>query len=36
MFYNDIMESMDRLRVNVRNPTGAAVIHRAIALLSPL
>jgi hypothetical protein len=36
MFYNDIMESMDRLRVAVRNPTGAAVVHRAIALLSPL
>jgi hypothetical protein len=27
---------MDRLRVAVRNPTGAAVVHRAIALLSPL
>lgn len=36
MFYNDIMESMDRLRVSVRNPTGGAVVHRAIALLSPL
>jgi len=36
MFYNDIMEPMDRLRLTVRNPTGAAVIHRAIALLTPL
>lgn len=36
MFYNDIMEAFDRLRVNVRNPTGAAVIHRSIALLTPL
>lgn len=36
MFYNDIMEPMDRLRVSVRNPTAAAIVHRAIALLSPL
>lgn len=36
MFYNDIMEPMDRLRVAVRNPTAAAIVHRAIALLSPL
>ena len=36
MYYNDIMEPFDRLRVSVRNPTGAAVIHRAIALLTPL
>lgn len=36
MFYNDIMEPMDRLRVAVRNPTGGAVIHRAIALLTQL
>ncbi len=36
MFYNDVMEPFDRLRVNVRNPTAGAVIHRAIALLSPL
>jgi len=34
MFYNDIMEAGDRLRVAVRNPTGGAVIHRAIALIS--
>lgn len=36
MFYNDIMEPFDRLRVSVRNPTAGAIIHRAIALLSPL
>jgi len=36
MFYNDIMEAMDRLRVSVRNPTGGAVIHRAIALVTPI
>lgn len=36
MFYNDIMESFDRLRVVVRNPTGAPVIHRSIALLTQL
>jgi len=36
MFYNDVMEPFDRLRVSVRNPTGGAVVHRAIALLSPL
>lgn len=34
MFYNDVMESGDRLRVTARNPTGAAVIHRAIALMT--
>lgn len=36
MFYNDVMEPFDRLRVSVRNPTGGAVIHRAIALLTPV
>jgi len=34
MFYNDIMEQTDRLRVSVRNPSGGAVIHRAIALVT--
>lgn len=34
MFYNDVMEAGDRLRVSARNPTGGAVIHRAIALLT--
>lgn len=36
MYYNDVMEMFDRLRLQVRNPTGGAVIHRAIALLTPL
>jgi hypothetical protein len=36
MYYNDIMEPFDRLRCSVRNPTGGAVIHRAIALLTPI
>ena len=36
MFYNDIMEQGDRLRVAVRNPTGGAIIHRAIALVTLL
>jgi hypothetical protein len=36
MFYNDIMEPFDRLRVSARNPTGGAVIHRAIALVTQL
>lgn len=36
MYYNDIMEMFDRLRLQVRNPTGGNVIHRAIALLTPL
>lgn len=36
MFYNDVMEPFDRLRVSIRNPTAGAVVHRAIALLSPL
>jgi len=34
MFYNDVLEPFDRLRVPCRNPTGGAVIHRAIALLT--
>ncbi len=36
MFYNDVLEPFDRLRVQCRNPTGGAVIHRAIALLTPV
>lgn len=36
MFYNDVMEPFDRLRVSARNPTGGAIIHRAIALLTPV
>lgn len=34
MFYNDVMEQGDRLVLRVRNPTGAPVIHRAIALMT--
>lgn len=34
MYYNDVLEPGDRLVLSVRNPTGAAVIHRAIAQLS--
>lgn len=36
MFYNDVMEAGDRLRVSARNPTGGAVVHRAIALMTPV
>jgi len=36
MFYNDVMEPMDRLKLSVRNPTGAGVIIRSIALLTPV
>jgi hypothetical protein len=36
MFYNDIMEFMDRLRVQIRNSTAGALVTRAIALLTPL
>jgi hypothetical protein len=36
MFYNDIMEPFDRLRVSVRNPTAGAIVLRGIALLTPL
>lgn len=36
MFYNDIMEQFDRLRVQVRNSTGGAIVARSIALLTPV
>lgn len=36
MFYNDVMEPMDRLKVNARNSTGGALVVRGIALLTPL
>ena len=32
--FNDRQDPGDRLKVNVRNPTGGAVVHRAIAMLS--
>lgn len=34
MYYNDVMEMFDRLRVQVRNPSGGAIVHRSIALLT--
>lgn len=36
MYYNDVMEPMDRLRIQARNTTGGAIITRAMALLTPL
>lgn len=36
MYYNDVMAVGDRLVLRVRNPTGAAVIVRAIAQIQPL
>jgi len=36
MFYNDVMEMFDRLRVQIRNTTGAGIVCRALALLTPL
>lgn len=36
MFYNDIQENGDRLRVAIRNSTGGGIVARAIALLTPL
>lgn len=32
--FNDTQEPGDRLKVLARNPTGGAIIHRAIAMLS--
>lgn len=36
MFYNDVMEQFDRLRVQARNTTGGSLTARSIALLTPL
>lgn len=36
MFYNDVMENGDRLRVAVRNPTGGTLTVRSLALLTQL
>lgn len=33
-FFNDVMDLGDRLVLRVRNPTGGAVIHRAVANLT--
>lgn len=34
--FNDVMSLGDRLVCRVRNPTGGAVIHRAVAILTDL
>lgn len=34
MFYNDIMEAGDRLRLSARNPTAGSITFRALALLT--
>lgn len=36
MYYNDVLEAGDRLVVNVRNPTGGAIVHRALAQISAI
>lgn len=36
MYYNDVMEMFDRLRVQFRNSTGAGIVCRSLALLTPL
>jgi len=36
MFYNDIMENGDRLRIAARNPSGGAIVVRYIVLMSQL
>jgi len=36
MFYNDIMENGDRLRISARNPTGGSIIHRVMAIVTPI
>lgn len=36
MFYNDIMEPMDRLRVQARNTTAGALVTRTLCLLQPV
>lgn len=35
-FFNDVMQMGDRLVLRVRNPSGGAVIHRAVANLTDL
>lgn len=36
MYYTDVMEQGDRLRVTCENPTGGAIVMRALAQVSPL
>jgi hypothetical protein len=35
-YFNDVMSIGDRLVLSIRNPTGAAVIHRGVANLTDL
>lgn len=34
MFYNDVMEQFDRLRISCRNTTGAGLVVRSIAIIT--
>jgi len=36
MYYTDVMEVGDRLRISVRNPTGGAIIARTLVQISPI
>jgi hypothetical protein len=36
MYFNDVMEQFDRLRIQMRNTTGGALVTRAAVLLQPL
>lgn len=36
MFYNDIMEPMDRLRIAARNTSGGSITERFLAIISQL
>lgn len=36
MYFNDVMEAGDRLVIRVRNPTGGALIARAVVQTSPI
>jgi len=36
MYFTDVMEPGDRLRVSFRNPTGGALTARAVIQISPL
>ena len=35
MYYNDVMEVGDRLRIQARNPTGGAIVFRFIVQVAP-
>lgn len=35
-YFNDVMQIGDRLVLRIRNPTGGAIIHRAVANLTDL